>query len=183
MKELHPCYDDSTVVKEILNLIERSSMKNPPLNLVNMRNNSSWVCNNLTFQLCLVLWCNQYMPQNPNKCECLVWCRLNKKVSERLNFVLANCYLSPAVSFSTLSLHSWFCKSFSYNLFLTILFHILSMKVNFCFQKSWHSFFDWFSLIDWFLESPKLFSLFKHFHFNLFGHYSRYNCFFMSSSH
>ena len=39
MKDLY--YDDSTVVKEILNFTEGSSMKNPQLNLVNMRNNSS----------------------------------------------------------------------------------------------------------------------------------------------
>ena len=98
----------------------------------------------------------------------------------RQNFVLANCYLSPAVSFSTLSLHSWFCKSFSYNLFLTILFHILSMKVL---LSQIMALFFWLVFFDWFLESPKIFSLFEHFHFNRFGHYSRHNCFFMSSSH
>lgn len=80
---------------------------------------------------------------------------------------------SPVVLLSALSLYSWFWKSFSYNFFLTILFHFSSVKVCFYFQKSEHFFF-----IDRFLvkvPSYSRLSLFKYFRLNFFWHYSRYN--------
>lgn len=69
------------------------------------------------------------------------------------NFVLANCSLSLVVLLSALSLYSWFGKYFSYNLFLTIVFHFSSIKVCFYFQKSQHLFFNWSVSC----KSPKLF--------------------------
>ena len=87
------------------------------------------------------------------------------------NFVLANCSLSPAVLLSALSFCSWFCKSFSNNLLLTILFHLTSIKVYFYFQKSEH-----FFLIDRFLvKVPSCSWTFSLNAFALFWHYCKYS--------